>query len=462
MRALDNNLVHKRPATGEFKRMRALGTRIGALLGICWVVGCKAEPLTADGAVARDAQAPADDGGTSDARDMGQPTDAGGHDLDAGRHDLDASAPKDPGTTLTDLCEGLRKNDLTNRPLSPRSRPALGEAIVDPAFGATIRRISAGAVPMYSTVSAWNADESLLILYAPGKGHALFDGRSYAALGSLPIAPNDLEQVYWHTEDPNVLYFTQGTALRRHLVAEGVTETVRDFAFCKHEVGAGGDPFFTSFDSGLIGLACGDTHFLYRIDTDTVTGMQNAPSRDLAPQASPSGARAYWEGDVVGTDLSVQRTLPLDNPYEHASMGITSQGRDVYLSVVFDGDPVGSLVSFDMLTGAPKVIIGPETGYPYPPGGTHVSGLAYRNPGWAWLSIVGKGDGASLLNGELVVANFETGAVCRAGHHRSTGEDYFAEPHVVASPSGTRAVFGSDWGGGSIDGYVIELPTYSP
>jgi len=229
---------------------------------------------------------------------------------------------------------------------------------------------------------------------------------------------------------------------------------------CSSDVTSGGDPFFTSFDSHLLGLKCGDTHFLYRIDTDTVAAMQNMPSRDVAPQAAPSGERAYWAGDVVGTDLSTERTLSLDNPYEHASMGTTPDGRDTYLTVVFDGSDVGTLVAYDMLDGSARVVIGMDQGYPYPPGGTHISGLAYRAPGWAFVSIIGDGNGQSVLDGEIVVANWVTGDVCRVAHHRSSGGDYFSEPHVVPSPSGTRALFGSDWGGGSTDAYVVELPAH--
>jgi hypothetical protein len=66
------------------------------------------------------------------------------------------------------------------------------------------------------------------------------------------------------------------------------------------------------------------------------------------------------------------------------------------------------------------------------------------------------------------VADTTTGRVCRAAHHRSWGrenprlaEPYWAEPHVVPSPSGTRAVFASDWGGGgTVDTYVLELPVH--
>ena len=59
--------------------------------------------------------------------------------------------------------------------------------------------------------------------------------------------------------------------------------------------------------------------------------------------------------------------------------------------------------------------------------------------------------------------------VCRLAHHRSKGKHaddgdypaYFGEPHVTISPSGTRLLFGSDWyDSGSVDTYVIELPSY--
>jgi hypothetical protein len=39
---------------------------------------------------------------------------------------------------------------------------------------------------------------------------------------------------------------------------------------------------------------------------------------------------------------------------------------------------------------------------------------------------------------------------------------YGAETHTVPSPSGTRAVFASDWGNGTtVDTYVLELRSYS-
>jgi hypothetical protein len=96
--------------------------------------------------------------------------------------------------------------------------------------------------------------------------------------------------------------------------------------------------------------------------------------------------------------------------------------------------------------------------------------MAYRQPGWVFLSIVGTPAGQNVLDNELVLADTNGGTACRIGHHRSYGgnnttlaNSYWAEPHVVASPSGTRALFASDWGNGAtVDSYVVELPSYRP
>jgi len=107
--------------------------------------------------------------------------------------------------------------------------------------------------------------------------------------------------------------------------------------------------------------------------------------------------------------------------------------------------------------------------------------MAYRQPGWVFVSTIWvdhdfEGTGTpptpGLLDIENLVANTNTGVVCRIGRHRSWGktntalttlDSYWAEPHTVPSPSGTRAVFASDWGNGnSVDSYVVELPSYAP
>ena len=159
-----------------------------------------------------------------------------------------------------DLCQGLVK-DKVSRSMTPLAKPALAQTVIDPQFGTTLRRITAVAavganpaiVPLYSTVSAWNADESRLILYHVGIGHELYDGHTYRFIRVLDITPADIEQVYWHTSDPDVLFYVTGNQLIRYHVGSGLRETVHTFQFCSSPVTGGSDPMFTSWDSNVIG-----------------------------------------------------------------------------------------------------------------------------------------------------------------------------------------------------------------
>ena len=218
---------------------------------------------------------------------------------------------------------------------------------------------------------------------------------------------------------------------------------------------------------------CGDQTFIYDIHANAVVARKTNTD-DNPAQIAPSGKLAYFSnsGRVTDDSLNVLRTLDLAEPWGHASMGRLPTGEDTWNGAVYDDGPqgnsdIGSLVTFDLTTGKSRVVIGPKTGWPYPPT-THVSAIAYRQLGWAFVSTVGSTSGAGLLDLEVLVANTATGTVCRAGRHRSWGkentklqEPYWAEAHAVGSPSGTRIAFASDWGNGTtVDTHVLELPSY--
>jgi hypothetical protein len=376
--------------------------------------------------------------------------------------------------------------------MTPLPKPAVGEAVTDREFGTRIRRITAvspaegeNAIikPLYGTLQAWSADESLLLLWHRGKGYELYDGRTYRFLRTVNIvSPTDIEQVLWDPVDPEFLYYpTNYNALPlliRHHLSTGRNEPYHHFETCPsgdwaRTLSLGADPMYLSWGPSpkVVGLMCGDQKFLFDIAGRRVLGQATLPSRQ-APQPSPSGRFAYLDGVVYDERLRPARQLALANPWEHASLGRTASGKDTYNAVIFDPPrggsdetDAGTLVTFDLATGARRVIVGIATGFPYPPGGTHISAVAHRAPGWVGVSIVGHPSGQSVLHNELLLANTDTGTVCRVGHHRSyAGEGrwgYWAEPHAVISPTGTRILFGSDWGNGSaVDTYVVELPAY--
>jgi hypothetical protein len=398
-----------------------------------------------------------------------------GGSADAGPHP-DAAPP-------VDLCAGLVQ-DLQAHPMTALAKPAVGATVTDAELGTTIRRVSDvaasggsyGIVPLYSTVPAWNADESLLLLYDVGVGdYRLYDGKTYQFLRTIDdLSPPDLEQVFWHGSDPDVLLLVENKTLIRYHVSTKQKDPLHTFDFCTGGASGGSDPMYTSFDSNRIGLKCDDQVFVYDVAQDKVLGRGTFAENPA--QIAPSGAFAYLSdsGRVTDPQLNVLRTLDLKEPFGHASMGLWPTGEDTWNGQVFDNGPggdddIGNLVTFDLTTGKSKTIIGPKTGYPYPPDG-HISALALRQPGWAVVSTFGNTTGAGLLDLETLVANTVTGKVCRVGRHRSWGkantmvaEPYWAEAHAVPSPSGTRIAFASDWGNGAtIDTYVIELPSYQP
>ncbi len=401
------------------------------------------------------------------------------------------TAPDPSEATGIDPCQGLVQ-DRSPRPLGRLGAPAAGAAVVDPAFNARIRRVTAvssqegeNAIikPVYGTIQAWNADESKLLLWHRGQGHELYDGRTYRFLRRIPlVSPTDIEQVLWDPVDPDILYYPSNynavPNLMRYRVSTSQSEVLFRVPFCPVDWGRvltlGADPMYLSWgtDSRVIGLMCGDEKFLFDVARGQVVGRTTVNSRN-APQPGPSGQLAFLDGRVYDRSLRPVRTLALKNPFEHASIGRSATtGHDLFNTVVFDHLPGGSdlrdagtLVSVDMNTGERRVIIGMATGYPYPPGGTHISSIAHRKPGWVAVSVVGDPRAPDILHNELLIANVDTGQVCRVAHHRSyAGEGrwgYWAEPHVVLSPTGTRLLFGSDWGNGtSVDSYVAELPAY--
>lgn len=412
----------------------------------------------------------------------------------------------DSNKTSANLCEGFLINDKTNRPMTPLSKPLPLQTYTDPVFNSKITRVSnadsiaSGVIrTLYSTIQAWNADESRMILWHRGDGHYLYNGQTYALIEKLNVVPTDIEELFWSPTDPDIFiypnqaigsyvttgqgqYRLKGKELMEYNISTGLYRVIKDFSsVCSSSgsVTSGGDVQMPSYDGDLIGFRCSSMIFTYRISSDTIIEMPEAslpkPQSNYAPSPFPSGQRSYHYDTVRDENLAIERPLNLGRPDEHANLGRMHNGNDAYFATAFnqttdnscDGG-VGSLVVNDVVTGDCRVLVGQNTGYPYTLSGTHVSALASQNPGWAIVSSVGYGDeGDSLLEQELYLANTDPDSpqVCRIAHHRSSARfgsiGYFAEPHPVISPSGTRILFNSDWNNsGSVDVYVVELPSY--
>lgn len=387
-------------------------------------------------------------------------------------------------TFSQDLSQGYIANDLVQHPMETLGKPAYLSAVSDPSFPSTlIRRISDAPegeyiVPMYSTIQSWNADESLLIIYGGGT-HKLLNGIDYTFIRDLDdIRPDDLEAVFWHFNDPDVLFYLDNNT--DDLISYNVTSQVktvinnmRTLSGCSSSssISGGNDIQMMSWDSDVFSFRCGNTNaYYYRISTGVLTEFNIPDIKYAAPMPFPSGNLFYHDKSVYDSDGNFVRTLNINKP-EHSCLGRLSNGDDAYFAIAFEEGPdsgcQGTLVAYNA-TNSNCFSVTPVLDYAYPKSGTHMSSLAHKNTEGGWVAVSSLGfdlDGVKILDQELFIAKINEfdADVYRVAHHRSDEDDidYWGEPHVTISPTGTRLLFGSDWSGEqdgySVDAYVAEL-----
>ena len=393
---------------------------------------------------------------------------------------------------FTTYCQDLSLNlpvvnSTANIPMQPKLKSAYLDTIHDTNFGTIIRRISdAGVngviVPMYSTVQAWNSDESFMILYNQSLStHILLDGRSYEQIRLLSdINPTDLEDVFWDFNDPDILYYADNNTsdfYKYHVSTSYKEKVVKldSLTNCSNGISFGNDVQMMSWDSKKISFRCGNSMaYEYDITTGQLSSFNIMNIDYTAPTSGPSGQYFYHIGQVYES-TNLTRSLNESN-VEHSCIGKLTNGNDAHFAIAFAQGPlggcIGTVVAHDLTNGdCFEVIPSQNQGYPYSQSGTHISALSHKNTEGGWLAASMMGydqDGQSLLDQEIIIAKADQGQVkvCRIGHHRSDEDqfDYWGEPHAVISPTGTRVLFGSDWSGSedgqSVDSYVIELPAY--
>ena len=386
-----------------------------------------------------------------------------------------------------DLSLGYIANDLQAHPMQAISPPAYLDFIYDPSFPSTkITRISdAGpenfAVPMYSTIQAWNADETYMIIYGNPGGHQLLNGTDYSFVRYLSdFSPSDVEQIFWHYTDPEILFYPElGTGnFFRYNVNTMEKTVIADFSAltnCNSEIAYGSDIQMMSWDSDVISFRCGNSaSYYYRISTEELTQFDISDIGDTAPMPFPSGDLFYHRNSVYNSDGNHVLDFNLNN-VEHSCLGKLSNGDDAYFAIAFEEGPnggcQGTLVAHNATNGNCFPVASTED-YGYPQSGTHISAGAHKNTlgGWVAVSMMGFDlDGQDLLDQEIFVARVHESSadIYRVAHHRSDENefDYWGEPHVTISPSGTRLLFGSDWSGAddgiSVEAYVAELPAFT-
>ena len=388
------------------------------------------------------------------------------------------------------------------------------------------------AMPAYPTTQAWNCDESLLVLYVTRetrggrRGWALFDGQDYRFLRFIHINPSDIEQFWWSRDNPSELLYisnySRGAVSHCEMTAfdvrRGTLRVVHDFVPDLRRMGwsekgpvRAGYPFANGAGNRIWGLGAGGVPkihgylalnvFGFDLHSGRIVHYHDVPSaqpRTRVPGPRLSGRGWFWN-DARSHEARFDRTWVLDldgrvmrkiafSAHEHVDTATNAQGQDLLVGVQFDGAIDGNLIAANLDTGEVSTLIGKANGYGYPRTGSFTSAVAYRAPQRVAGATIGSPFGTgnrhavehpwTLLDQEVFVTDLGTGRVLRVAHHRSTGawgdaphSNYWAQPNVTISPSGTRLLVQSDWGcadpahplidgRAAVDTYAIELPDW--
>lgn len=366
-------------------------------------------------------------------------------------------------------------NPLTYRtPTTVASLGYLG-TYADPLLGTTTKRITANATERhnYSSQIGWNADATLVnmghltphrsmirmsddaVLVAEQGNTSTLNfynqlasaGKAWCQLGSPPtglrklnvnvttgvitvissLTPTALSGTYdgfnpgggqgCQSDDDRWLAFTWHKTDGTYGI--GVYDLTNEVVFAERAMGSGSLPLLGLMDN--CGMSHTGTWVWYTFVADgssTVQGMWTYP-RDLS-----TGTRRH-----------------VNDSQEHCDWALNAAGQDrfVYWN--------GNVTSFDPASGSKTVILTPV------PGNTHISGRAWRRPGWV---VISQSDLGLTNPGAGVVFALDIDHPGDAKEYGRTFRTSVASPsaydgevHACPSPDMTKVLAAINWGGGS-------------
>lgn len=355
--------------------------------------------------------------------------------------------------------------------------------------GDPIRLTAAGAGEHFLPLaSAWNSDGSKILLYRTASdrsGYQLYDAESLSLIGDLDLRPTDIEQLYWDPSNPDDVLYVDGNELTRMNTATQQSNTDYVFGGC---VSVTASQSALSWDGDLFAGSCLDESGLatlvsYRFSsgesTDSTFELVGSPlvlasGEGLAvrrkPQAADEGVA--WTlldalHDPTGTEV--------DSDGSVLWAARASNGDDVLVGASYDGELIGTVVVWDPSTGAGSVLIGPATGFSYPPSGTTISAQSWTAPGQLAIATQGEPEAGESLDESLADAILTLRIDSAGGAAPATIEsyrkvtsrnsspsvaasDYWASSFLSISPDGRTAVYSTDsHTGDRVDTYLVRL-----
>lgn len=438
----------------------------------------------------------------------GSTTPSGATTSSGGSTDTPAAGTTPAPRVSVDVCAGILATSkpllsgMENARIPERAAPALREAIEDPTYHACIARVTdndpASRNPYlrsdYSRRQAFNADSSRILTYALDGFWHLYDARDLKPLGVLKGPAGDAEP-QWHPTDPNLLHYLNrnGIGMQIHAldVRTSQSTVIADMnaqvkaiwpganaAWTRSEGSPSADGRYWCFLAEYGSQSSWRTFgaFTWDLHEKRVIGSMPLSERPDHLSMSPSGRYCVISSDGSDGTRAYSRDfrtphpanpgkpwLQLQSKSEHSDIALNPDGSDAYVAVDYRRDDVFSI---NLDTGRRTSL------FHIYPGRTstavHISGKAYRHPGWALISTYGEyhpDDMSQVLRNTshqqwlhrkmFAISLDGRNTIRPIAHVDSTIHDnddvdnYWAEPQATVNPDFTRMLFNSTWNGKS-------------
>ena len=384
-------------------------------------------------------------------------------------------------------------DNATNLAQSALSKPTRGSIFQEPAFKTCVVRVTNHAADGlntfarqdYSRRQAFNADSSMVLIYALDGSWHVYNATTFAHVKQLSGPAGDSEP-QWDATDPDVLYYLPtngGMVVNKLKVSTNATTVIGNFAnrlpwagaarlWTKSEGSPSADSRYWAFmvESNAfapLGIIVWDR----TTDTIVSTRANNIRPDHLSMSASGNYVVVSWNDGVVAFTRDLQTRRPLNVLGEHSDIALDANGDDLYVSVDYQATD-GAVYMINLRTGVrtelfPTYLNDGATAL-------HISGKAFRKPGWVVVSTYAEYNNnpavtaREWLHAKVMAVELKANPkVYHLAHHRAVDDNdptfgsYFSEPQASVNRDFTKVVYNSNWGIGTgmdIEAYMVELP----
>ncbi len=323
----------------------------------------------------------------------------------------------------------------------------------------------------YSSVQAWNADQTLLAISKGCNGFCFLDGQTYAPVFHRAVD----DDCKWHPTDPALLICVrpgQVYAWEPRTNARTVVYAPKDYTNIQFGPYKGN---LSSDGNRLVLRATNRAGALVAFAYDMVE-RRKYPDIELAALPglndycgiSPSGryiACLSTRDDridvayILTVDGKLVQSWTEHHRPGHGDMTVDADGSDVYVGIS-KSDPDQWHIIKRRLSDGVVTDLAPS-GY-----GAHASTRNINRPGWVFVSYEGTYDkiagsvGRAPFYQEVIALRIDgSGEIRRIAQTRNILGDYISETHASPSPDGSQVIWSSNWGtaGGPVADYVSRV-----